>query len=181
MTESIQASYRGKIIVREARTDDVPDITEIWKQLMDYLKKFDSHYSRAPEGHRLFEPIIEGCIANRNSAVFVAETDCRIVGYCMCHLGRFPSWTLLAGKRNGSISDMAVAEDCRRKGIGRELFAEAMKWFAAQGACRIDVESIATGNVATAEFWKKTGFRQASEALTIEAQVSELPAGEMKE
>jgi len=174
MTDRFQAKDGREIVIREACPGDVPGIAELWKQLMDWLRQYDSRYGRTPDGHKIFAAIIADCIEKENSAVFVAETDERIVGYCICHLGSFPPWTVLAGKKNGSISDMAVAKDCRQKGIGHNLFRAAKEWFTARGACRIDVDGISTGNSATASFWRKMGLRQVSEGLAIE--VGDLPS-----
>ena len=135
---------------------------------MDWLLQYDWRYERTPGGHKIFANVITGCIGNENSAVFVAEREGEIVGYCMCHLGAFPTWTIHAGRKNGAISDMAVAKDSRRQGIGEALFRAAKEWFVAHDVCRIDLDGIVTGNEAAASFWRKMGFSRCSEALTLD-------------
>ena len=159
----------SQTIVRRADPEDVPAIADLWKQLMDWHLRYDWQYERTPDGHRIFATVIAGCIGSENSAVFVAERGEEIVGYCICHLGAFPAWTIHAGRKNGAVSDMAVAEDSRGQGIGEALFRAAKEWFVAHDACRIGVDGIAAGNAAAASFWRKMGLRQVSEGLAIEA------------
>ncbi len=154
--------------IRRATLEDVPAVAEMWKELMDWLAQYDGQYQRTPDGHEAVSGVIADCINANNSAVFMAEIGKTVVGYCICHVGKYPSWTTYAGRRNASISDMAVTQKARRKGIGAGLLAAAKEWFATHNVRHIKVMSIHAQNEAAMSFWRSMGFRPSSETLALE-------------
>lgn len=96
-----------------------------------------------------FEKMITGA----TRTVVALEGD-RLVGF-----GR----ALTDGASNGYISTLAVARDCQRQGIGRQLVARLMDPAAPHGSMTWVLRS-APGSEG---FWQKIGFRPSTCAMEI--------------
>jgi GNAT superfamily N-acetyltransferase len=51
----------------------------------------------------------------------------------------------------------AFHQDCRRRGVGRQMYSKITKWFKAAGVNRVEVQLIGKNKIACA-FWKKQGY-----------------------
>jgi ribosomal protein S18 acetylase RimI-like enzyme len=103
--------------------------------------------------------------ANPDLLLLVAESEPTIVGFLLAELGRYPP--CFVQQDYGTISDIAVTKTFRRRGIGRKLFAEAMKWFASKSIDRIEAR-VATTNPLSTKFWRQMVFSPYIEIMYIE-------------
>jgi ribosomal protein S18 acetylase RimI-like enzyme len=78
---------------------------------------------------------IDDDVAANPSGIFVAESKGRVVGYITTRLDRE------AGK--GRIPNLAVSEECRGQGLGRELIEHALEYFRAEGMAFAVIETMA--------------------------------------
>ena len=88
------------------------------------------------------------------SALMVAEDDQVIVGSV---IAAWDGW-------RGSIYRLVVAPSHRRRGLGRQLVAEAEDRLAAAGAVRLQAVVVETDNEATG-FWGATDWEQQTSRL----------------
>jgi ribosomal protein S18 acetylase RimI-like enzyme len=144
-----------RIKVRKAIQDDSKAISELWKELMDFHKEQDRHFTRSADGHERFAEFVSGRMVSKTSCVLVAEHQNEIVGYCLATISKYPP--VYKHQEYGSIFDLAVTKMYRRKGIGQALIEEASKWFSERGIHRIEAR-VATSNEISTSFWKKMGF-----------------------
>jgi ribosomal-protein-alanine N-acetyltransferase len=86
--------------------------------------------------------------------VAVGVLEGRSVGYTLS--------TLRAG--DGSLGRLAVAPDHRRRGIGRTLAEEAVRWLASSGAVRVTL-STQEDNMASRGLYHSIGFRETGDVL----------------
>jgi ribosomal-protein-alanine N-acetyltransferase len=91
---------------------------------------------------------------SRTDRMVVGSVSGRVVGYTLS--------TLRAGE--GSLGRLAVSPDQRRRGIGRELAIEAVRWLAAGGARRV-VLSTQEDNMASRALYRSIGFRETGDVL----------------
>ena len=145
----------GNVVIRRAAERDVSSIVELWKELMDFHKRYDRYFSRSRTGHEGFEDFIRGHIRSDTSCVFVAEAGEDIVGYCLVAIEKYPP--VLEIQEYGRVHNLAVTKDRRGKGIGKRLFRKAVNWFRRKGIHRIEV-CVATSNELAREFWARMGF-----------------------
>ena len=82
---------------------------------------------------------------------FVARLADKVVGYVTTR-------ALVPGKR-GWIPNLAVAAQCRGKGIGRKLLERALAHFREQGFSQVRIETLATNPVG-AHLYPALGFRE---------------------
>jgi ribosomal protein S18 acetylase RimI-like enzyme len=86
----------------------------------------------------------------------VAQRDGQIVGAVLCgHDGR-----------RGLIYHLAVAKECRGRGLGRQLVSECMEGLRACGIKRA-ILLAAKDNTGGREFWLSTGFEEIEGAQAL--------------
>jgi dTDP-4-amino-4,6-dideoxy-D-galactose acyltransferase len=96
----------------------------------------------------LYEAWIERSLGGWADAVLVAEWDGAPAGYISCHLS--PSGV-------GSIGLFAVAQEFRRKSLGRQLVAAALEYFRHNGLAQATVVTQGR-NLASQRIYQRCGF-----------------------
>ncbi|MFP4395042.1 MAG: N-acetyltransferase family protein [Anaerolineales bacterium] len=147
------------IIIRQAKQMDMPQILELWKELMDFHSARDSHFVRAEDGHEQYGEFISECIDDRQACVWVAEQKRagKLVAHCLAMIAEYPP--VFVHRRYGMIYDLAVTASCRRRGIGQALVDKVIAWFAKRDIHRIEVQFTTTNEVSNAFWVEKTGFQ----------------------
>lgn len=145
----------NQTIVRKAVSTDLDAIVTLWKEFMDFHARRDGHLARAVDGHERFSELVAEQIASDAACILVAEMAGDVVGYCLTKLAEAPP--VLEERGYGSVVDLAVAERCRRGGIGERLYRAAEAWLDEHGIRRIEVRVLVANEVSTA-FWRKMGF-----------------------
>jgi ribosomal protein S18 acetylase RimI-like enzyme len=121
--------------VRRAAADDFDAIAELWREF-DHEVPPPTHEGPADEAKELAEirEIIDSEIA------FVAEgDDGAAVGFALARR-RAPNF--------GTLTDLYVARDARRSGIGTELMREVLGAFRELGVEQFDLEVVAENHMA---------------------------------
>lgn len=142
--------------IREANRSDLPEIVDLWKEFMDFHRDYDNFYARSKDGPSNFHKHIEGQIESDDAALLVAEESGRIIGYAKIGISQYPP--VFEVDKYGLISDVAVAEEYRRQGIGEALFDKSKEWFEGKGISRIELR-VANVNPVARGFWSKMGFK----------------------
>jgi len=99
----------------------------------------------------------------RRGAVLVAESGGRTVGFVLLSRARF---LLATSQPAGSITDIYVEPEWRRRGIGTRLLSDGVAWLGARGYKRV-LLNVAAGNPAR-RLYERAGFRQFSESLAVD-------------
>ena len=147
-----------KITIRFATEQDLDRILELWKEMMDFHARLDPIFTCAEDGAEKFRDYLHHTILQDEEAfLYVAEQmlDHQLVGYCLGKIDLYPP--VFASKKHGSIHDMMVSNQYRRKHIGTQLFATAKDWFHGKGITRIELQ-VAIKNSISPKFWAKMGF-----------------------
>ncbi len=82
---------------------------------------------------------------------FVAKLGGRVVGYV--------TTKTTAGGLRGEIPNLAVADDCRGRGIGRKLLTHALDHFRRLGLTQAKIETLATNPIGQ-RLYPSLGFRE---------------------
>lgn len=144
--------------IRMARRGDAEAIGALWCVLMEYHRQIDTRFQASQAQKPQYVLHAQNMIQSRDSNVLVAE-ECatgKIVGYLMGELQE----RSFAGSIGsfGFISDMFVDEQFRRKGVGRQLYAEMRRWFYIRGAHAVELYA-AVLNPTSQAFWQAMGFQ----------------------
>jgi ribosomal protein S18 acetylase RimI-like enzyme len=144
------------ILYREGKEQDIPQLIELWKEFIDFHKKWDQFFSRSEEGPGNFGKYLLINLRKDDAALYIAEASGEIVGYILCLIQDYPPAFKI--KKHGVVSDLAITSRYRRKGIGEHLFYMAKDWFREKGMKRLEL-NVATANEVSTSFWTKMGMK----------------------
>jgi GNAT superfamily N-acetyltransferase len=145
------------MLVRRAKRSDIDGILEVWKEHMDFHSEIYPLFARAEDGHVRFAEFLSKHWNDPDWALFVADEEGAIVGYCLATILDYPP--VFHIRNFGFIQDMAVSAEFRRRGIGTELLERLVVWFKEQGVRRVELQAL-IGNEVSQSFWSKRGFAQ---------------------
>ena len=154
-----------EILVLKATEQDIPQIVELWNQLMDLHKELDPVFSRRIGGEEVFTEFVKGNIAGEDACVVVAHVGSEIVGYCQAKILKYPP--VLETAQVVELHDCFVREDMRGRGIGCKLVDAIRDWCCNKGLSRVEVRH-STRNPGAGEFWIKMGFKPYLKTLFLE-------------
>ena len=97
--------------------------------------------------------------------MLVAEQQGDVVGYIIGHLAENPP--IFELRHYGHVSDICVAPDRRRGGVGRKLFAALREWLHSYGLSVVQL-SVAARNATSQAFWREMGFEEFTHKLWLE-------------
>ena len=120
--------------MRTATKDDIPEVLAFWR---DEAEPTSTDSSEA----------VAALLARDPGALLVAEADGAIVGSVVA---AWDGW-------RGSVYRLAVAERCRRAGLGRALLAAAEARLAELGARRMHAIVVGSSHGAVG-FWEASGW-----------------------
>ncbi len=147
-----------------AQNSHVPQILELWKELMDFHKNLNSYWSRRQDGHIRYENIIRQMLESKEAIVLVAVDKGRVIAYSCARINK-PSLTREQDSY-GEINDMMVTAEFQRKGIGEQMMKVIREWFESQNIDWIGL-SVAANNQIGYPFWKKQGFHDYEHRLYL--------------
>lgn len=146
---------RVKMEVVEARKSDIPAILEIWKELMDFHVPFDPRYTLSDDAEESMGKNLERLIEAEDALVIMAVENTKVLGFGIARIDKYPP--VFVKQICGTIEDLAVSSEHRRKGIGELILKEILGWFRSQGIDRVELR-VASMNTVGYSFWRKQGF-----------------------
>lgn len=145
--------------VRRAAAGDFDAIADLWRQF-DHEIPPPTHEGPADEAQELAE--VREIIASE--IALVAEDDGTPVGFALARR-RAPGF--------GTLTDLYVARDARRSGIGTELMREVLSGLRALGVEHLDLDVVASNHVARS-LYARWGLKD--EVIIMTGSVAELEA-----
>jgi ribosomal protein S18 acetylase RimI-like enzyme len=153
--------------IREAHSDDVEGLVELWIELMDFHRDRDPFFSRSDDAHDRFGEFIKTKMESDEAVVLVAEQDGSLIGFSMAMVRDYPP--VFETVRHGFIQDVIVTERARRQGIGKQLYEETLAWIRSQGISRVELE-VASSNPVSQAFWYQMGFHDSIKRLALDLE-----------
>lgn len=145
------------IRVRPGRTQDIPQLLHLWRELVgfdDALGGQDFRLAAGAPGE--WERYLRTYVGKRRRAVFVAEVEGKMAGFLLAALERPPG--IFMEREYGYMAAVYVQEPFRGKGVGRALVANGLGWFSNHRVSRVRIATDSK-NALSVEFWKKLGFQ----------------------
>ncbi len=161
--------------IRRATEKDVLQLSNLFRQEMEYQKSLAGYYELLPN----FDWIAytEERLKDRNRLILVAVPGEGLAGFIVARIMNYPPnnlhrsilrWIIYHVKKKrplpikpmrwGFIEDCYVTSSLRKQGIGSQLVINAMKWLQSKRISRIELSLIARNKEGEA-FWKKSGFK----------------------
>ena len=142
--------------IRKAKTRDVPEVAKLNYELNTYHLKFDKYYELKKNTDSLSRKYYRTIIRSNRALLMVAEVNNRVVGYICCKIEKRPP--IYKINERGYIGGLFVSKKHRRKGIGKKLVAEALKWFKEKGIFYVETEADVRNKLSVPS-WKSYNFR----------------------
>ncbi len=132
-------------------------IGRLWVELMRYHRALDPRFVVAADGEQKYIRHVQEMMRSRDARVLVAETlqSGDVVAYVLGEVQVRPPMALPG--TYGFVSDIYVAEEWRRHGVGLALFEQLKLWFISRKASAIELY-VADANPAATAFWKSLGL-----------------------
>ncbi|MEO0565632.1 MAG: GNAT family N-acetyltransferase, partial [Chloroflexota bacterium] len=110
------------------------------------------------EGEERYAALVHNAILSKHNLVLVAiGARGLIVGYVLATISD-PTPSMFRALPVGSLADLYVLPDVRRRGVARQLVDVAMEWFRGQGVEAVEWE-VAEANHAGRAFWDSLAGR----------------------
>lgn len=123
---------------------------------MDYHAHLDSRFQLAPQAEKRWTEALSSWLKDDDYRILVAEAKGRLVGYIIGTINSSPP--VLLPPQFGFVSDICVAPEWRRSGVGRRLYETLQGWFKEQSLTAIQL-NVAQRNPVAQAFWEGMGFQ----------------------
>jgi mycothiol synthase len=155
--EDVEAPEGYTIVRRPSSECTDADIIAIVESLND---SFSDHIDWAPEPPERFINLRD---AMQHDSVFsIAHSDGAVAGFCWADID--PGLNSNIGEKAGWLGILGVNVSHRRRGLGRALMADGIRWILGQGMDTIYIQVFAENEKAL-ELYRSLGFVNADEHL----------------
>jgi len=139
-----------KLQIRKFKKKDVESILPIIMQYREHHHKIVVEESIIASTREVLMSMIE----HKDSFVFVAEGDEKIIGYMVIHLCPYP----LLGSYEIYITDLVVTPEFRSKGVGKALIEKAAETGKAMNCKRLMLNNNKISESYIRSFYRKHNF-----------------------
>jgi ribosomal protein S18 acetylase RimI-like enzyme len=141
--------------IRRADQRDLERLVALWIDLTEHHAGIDPLFELRAGAEDEVRRLLEAQLRDPETAVFVREESGRLAGFCSMRIAHaLPIHQEVA---RAEITDVAVRQEQRRRGIGRGLVEAALAWLRERGVSRVEVR-VAVGNPEGQRFWRALGF-----------------------
>lgn len=143
------------IKIREIYEDEFLKAAELWSDFMEFNARFNDSFAVNKDARETFSREMAEHFGKRDYRLAVAEDNGQLAGFCFSYISRKPKFFSL--QKFGLIGDLYIKPSHRRMGIGKQLVADAMDFFAQHQINQIEL-LVAMKNTNAIEFWESLGF-----------------------
>lgn len=142
--------------MRRARARDLDLLTELWIALTEHHARLEPLFALRAGAEGEVARLLSAQLRDPSTAIFVSErAGGSLDGFCSVRIDTAPP--IHAETLRAEITDVAVRDGARRRGLGRGLVRAALEWARARGAARVEVR-VAAANAEGQAFWRALGF-----------------------
>jgi len=114
----------SEIKYRKANSKDATAISLLWAEFFDYHFSVDPLYQRRKDSEKDIAELLLKAVDDENKFICVAECNESLIGYIWCEIDKKPS--RFQNRFYGLVSDIAVSEKYRGKGIAKSLLKNGL-------------------------------------------------------
>ncbi|MBN2348052.1 MAG: GNAT family N-acetyltransferase [Bacteroidales bacterium] len=153
------------MIIKKASKDHLDGITEIWIELMNYHNDLNDFFAIKENGPVIFKNYIESLMDSENHMICIAiDKKNRITGYALAEIAEHPP--VLKNTRHCVLSDIAVSQKFRHKGIGKQIMEYVINWAKKKDTHRIELQ-VLEHNHSSIEFYRNRGFETFMQTMVL--------------
>ncbi|MEM5869578.1 MAG: GNAT family N-acetyltransferase [Candidatus Aenigmatarchaeota archaeon] len=153
--------------IKEAKKDDFEALLKLWKKATDYHHKLDKkRFLSGEERENFLKKRLKEFLAKkrRNRKILLAVKKEKPIGLFIASIRKSPNY--LRERKIGEIEVAFIEEKFRRKGIGKMLFEELVKWFKKRKINLIEV-LVDSRNEIGISAYKKYGFKEVAKRMAL--------------
>ena len=143
-------------MIREANTDDIPSIVDLWEEMMNFHIQKSSIYDIKPDARQIYEFYLKKTLKSHESTVIIYEIENKIIGYLMAEQSQLPP--VYKEDTIGTIVEICITEKYRGRGIGEKLVEKIEKWFISKDIYTVECV-ISDFNEISKCFWFKNEYK----------------------
>jgi len=147
-----------QVTIRSGAADDLPQVTEMWRELACYHIEQDSRLPGiVPDGGKVWRRRLGRLLEDSTFRLYVAEAEENLVGFVTGFLQYAPE--VFEPQKAGKIADIYVARAWRRQRVAQRLVAVISGWFEEENVNHIEM-NVVSGNPAAISFWHSLGAQE---------------------
>ena len=143
-------------MIREANTDDIPSIVDLWEEMMNFHIQKSSIYDIKPDARQIYEFYLKKTLKSHESTVIICEIENKIIGYLMAEQSQLPP--VYKEDTIGTIVEICITEKYRGRCIGEQLVEKIEKWFISNDIYTVECV-ISDFNEISKGFWFKNKYK----------------------
>jgi GNAT superfamily N-acetyltransferase len=148
----------GQVTIRPGAADDLPQVTEMWRELACYHIEQDSRLAgMAPDGGKIWRRRLGRLLDDSTFRLYVAEAEEYLIGFVTGFLHYAPEVFEL--QKAGIVADLYVAHAWRRQRVAQRLVAVIGEWFKEEKVNHIEM-NVVSRNQAAVSFWRSMGAQE---------------------
>jgi ribosomal protein S18 acetylase RimI-like enzyme len=148
-------------IVR-ARKEHLGHVERLWQEFIRAHRDAEPLWNPDQASAADFKKELGQQIDSVDTLVLVAVEQGLVIGFAIAKIENQPP--LFKLEKWGTITDLGVAKEFRRRGAGKMLVAEMMNWFKENGIRLVQIYAITNNDLAMA-FWPNQGFDAFSQRM----------------
>ncbi len=156
---------KTSVAIRKASLPDLPGLCHLYREVHAFHQRALPRVFRRIPGTASFRGLLRDLLADRNTVVFVAEADGRLLGAVHAILRKASRTPLLNPRTLVILENLTVAMATRRRGIGTALCKAVEAWAAARQADEMQLHVWGFNRGAAALYqrlgWRTTGLKMA--------------------
>ena len=153
-----------KVIIRRAKSPDFLQLQPVYAEIDGlHVRKEPLSFKRTPFPGRS-RAYFESAISGRQRLFLVAESGNKIAGFIEASIRRPPKIPILKPRYFGYISDMCVAREFCRSGIGSLLMRKAIEWLKGKSISIVEL-NVYRFNQGAIRFYENNGFKAVSQKM----------------
>lgn len=137
------------MLIRKINKSHGDSVLDLMSEGLEYNRKYDPQMYKNVSSKDFKNKINE---LGHNSLVLVAEIDNMVVGYILGTIKEMK-------EKTGIINDLVVSQKYRRKGIGKHLVEEMVKYFKNKKCVKVQL-NVFEHNKAAIKAYSKYGFQR---------------------
>lgn len=141
--------------IRRATIKDIKEILPVWGELAVFHSELDPAFTPSAQWPKEYGTYLRTLISREDAIAVVAREGLQVIGYAVGRITTLPPF--FEQRYRGYIHDVFVKTDYRRRGIGRQLVDEILRWLLRRGVSLVEL-TVAANNDAI-PFWERLGFR----------------------
>ncbi|NLJ88906.1 MAG: GNAT family N-acetyltransferase [Epulopiscium sp.] len=147
------------INIRKAKIEDIDNLIILWIKLMEYHKEKKIYFLLSADWKEQKRNELEWIVKSDLTVVYIVEEGNKLIGYIRGTIHKLP--LLYDIKYEGSIEEIFILPEYRRKGYATKLFQSLVKDFNKRELEYINI-NVDIENETGEKFWDALGFNTIS-------------------